>query len=551
MVKVWIDRVRLCKLAFTMAASRRPLAGHRGEHNKMAEWLLVAGLSLLIMATVGLVRQAAFRGDSALLFLIPLAGLRQVQENWQSYGMLALLRVLGTVCLLVGIGLIYVQHERLAPINAVPGQVLRGAKTPAATTFVRSPEAALLMVRGDGKPLAGLIHGRTLQNPVRVTLINGVLSIHQGEAFLPDLSVSILLGWQPEDIQERRTLLITPAESGGPPVHVSWKPEGRSYPETRIFKEGYRLELALAPLGEQQFTGALQLVLPDTLRSYLVGDFTVQTNHLRYRNGEVDLFFDHPDTLGYVAREYLHTQFPAGAVASIRIENVNLRRASREGEVQARVQLQDGTLERRRLQLEENSVGWAVTPGSMETQVLAAGAGDALDGGAVGASSPDPSLAPAVTVRLHRFTDLASYLGQRVTVIERDGEASSGTLTRVNEQRLWLEMAMGSGRAEINLRAEKVRELVLADGTRLVLDTADHDPTATPAPERLAPEAGGAHYQDLIGDPVTVTLDTGERHRGTLVAVDEKRVTLAVTMGSGQVEYFHDLEHVASIEEAQ
>ena len=363
----------------------------------MAEWLLVAGLSLLIMTTVGLVRQAAFRGDSALLFLIPLAGLRQIQENWESYGVLALLRVLGTVCLLAGAGLIYVQHERLTPVSAEPGQVLRGAKTPAATTFVRSPEAALLMVQGDGKPLSGLIHGQTLRNPVRVTLINGVLSIHQGEAFLPDLSVSILLGWQPEDIQERRTLLITPAEAGGPPVHVSWKPEGNSYPETRIFNQGYRLELALAPLGDQQFTGALQLVLPDTLRSYLVGDFTVQTNHLRYRNGKVDLFFDHPDTLGYVAREYLHTQFPAGAVASIDIENVNLRRASREGEVQARVELRDGTVERRRLQLEENSVGWAVTPGSMETRVLAAGAGQAADGDVIGVPSPRAPSSPAVT----------------------------------------------------------------------------------------------------------------------------------------------------------
>ena len=70
MVKVWIDRVRLCKLTFTMAARRRPPAGYRGEHNKMAEWLLVAGLSLLIMATVGLVRQAAFRGDSLSLIHI-------------------------------------------------------------------------------------------------------------------------------------------------------------------------------------------------------------------------------------------------------------------------------------------------------------------------------------------------------------------------------------------------------------------------------------------------------------------------------------------------
>ncbi len=518
----------------------------------MAEWLLVAGLSLLIMATVGLVRQAAFRGDSTLLFFIPLAGLRQVQENWETYGLLALLRVLGTVCLLVGAGLLYVQHERRAPMDAVPGQVLRGAKTPAATTFVRSPEAALLMVRGDGKPLSGVIHGQPLMNPVRVTLINGVLSIHQGEAFLPDLSVSILLGWRPEDISERRTLLITPAEAGGPPVHVSWKPEGRSYPETRIFKEGYRLELALAPLGDQQFTGALQLVLPDTLKSYLVGDFTVQTNHLRYRNGKVDLFFDHPDTLGYVAREYLHTQFPAGAVASIRIENVNLRRAAREGEVQALVRLADGTVERRHLQLEENSVGWAVTPGSMETRVLEAGAGEPAEDGAMPAAGAPR--APSVTLRLHRFTDLASYLGQRVTVTEQDGQRSEGTLTRVNDQRLWLEMAMGSGRAEINLPAARVRELALADGTRLVLENAAPEETARPATEEdpaTAPTAGETPYQALIGRPVTVILDTGERHRGTLLAVADRRLTLEVAMGAGKVEYFFDLDDVASVKEAR
>lgn len=170
----------------------------------------------------------------------------------------------------------------------------------------------------------------------------------------------------------------------------------------------------------------------------------------------------------------------------------------------------------------------------------------------LGASAPRASLSPAVTVRLHRFTDLASYLGQQVTVTERDGSASSGTLTRVNEQRLWLEMTMGSGRAEINLREDSVRELMLADGTRLVLDTAGGGETAAaPAPERAAPDEDGAPYQGLIGGPVTVTLESGERHRGTLVDVDKRRVTLAVAMGSGKVEYFYDLGDVASIEEAQ
>ena len=133
---------------------------------------------------------------------------------------------------------------------------------------------------------------------------------------------------------------------------------------------------------------------------------------------------------------------------------------------------------------------------------------------------------------------------------ERDGRASSGTLTRVNEQRLWLEMTMGSGRAEITLRQDSVRELMLADGTRLVLDAGGGSASA-PAPERPVQEEGATPYQGLIGGPVTVTLESGERHRGTLVDVDEQRVTLAVAMGSGKVEYFYDVGKVASIEEAQ
>ena len=175
--------------------------------------------------------------------MMPLAGWRQVQEHWDAYGALALLRVLGVVCLVSGLGLFYVQHQVLAP--ASQGQVLHGAKDATASAFVRSPEAALLMVQGDGQPLSGRLHGQGLDGP-RVTLINGVLSVQQGEGFLPDLSVSVLLGWEADDIEERRTLLIDPLESDGPPVHLSWTPDGRSYPETRIFHDGYRLELALA-----------------------------------------------------------------------------------------------------------------------------------------------------------------------------------------------------------------------------------------------------------------------------------------------------------------
>ncbi|QJX01573.1 hypothetical protein HML84_01840 [Alcanivorax sp. IO_7] len=67
------------------------------------------------------------------------------------------------VCLVSGLGLFYVQHQVLAP--ASPGQVLHGAKDATASAFVRSPEAALLMVQGDGQPLSGRLHGQGLDGP--------------------------------------------------------------------------------------------------------------------------------------------------------------------------------------------------------------------------------------------------------------------------------------------------------------------------------------------------------------------------------------------------
>ncbi|MBL7249640.1 hypothetical protein [Alloalcanivorax marinus] len=519
----------------------------------MAEWLVVAGGSMLIMATVGLVRQAVFRGHSALLFMMPLAGWRQVQEHWDAYGVLALLRVLGVVCLATGLGLFYVQHQVLVP--SVPGPVLSGAKGSAAPSFARSPEASLLMVRGEGRPLAGRLHGERLDGP-RVTLINGVLSVQQGEGFLPDLSVSVLLDWDADRIEERRTLLIDPADSGAPPVHLSWTPDGGSYPETRIFHDGYRLELALAPLGEGQFSGALQLVLPDRDRSYLVGDFTAHADHLRYRDGKVDLTFDHPDTLAYVARQQLLTQYPDGAVQRIVVENVNLRRAASEGQVQARVVLRDGTVERRRMTLEEGGVGWAVVPGSMESRVLSEAGEDRPASGSV-TEAPSPAREPER--RLPAFTALAGYTGQSVTVIASDGEATRGLLSRVGEDRLWLRLTLGAGEAEITLREERLRAVRLADGTRLSWPRAGED-APSPASPRAAsgpatpvndPATPDGDYAGLVGRRVTVTLADGDRRTGLLRAADDRRVTLAVPMGSGSMEYFFPLTEIDTIEEVQ
>lgn len=512
----------------------------------MAEWLVVAGISVVIMATVGLVRQAGFQGHGAVFFLLPLAGLRQVRENWEAYGRLALLRVLGWVCILAGLALI--QNGRLPGSYAVVGQTLSGAMSTSPTAFVGSQQAALLMVRGEGQPLSGRIHGQGLQQP-RVSLINGVLSISQGDGFLAELSVSIMLGWPEERIVERRTLLINPTDDSGPDIHLSWRPEGHSYPETRIFHNGYRLELVLAPLDHHQLTGTVQLLLPDRRQSYLVGNFTAYTNHLRFLNGKVDLGFDHPDTLSYVAEHYLQTQYAVGEIAALEIENVNLHRIEREGEVQARVTLRDGSVERQRMALQKSAVGWAVTSGSLRTE--------SLGGGAVAAPATPPAtsrIAPPtpLPVDLDHWSDLTGYVGQTVTVIEAGGQRTRGRLARVSDDLLWLEIRIGSGNADIQLEASRIATVILDDGSRLRLasDTASGAaPDTVSAPVEAEPTP--SPFQALVGRQVTVTLTNGGGRTGILRTVAEDHIALAVPMGSGSVEYLFDLSDIASLSAAR
>lgn len=511
----------------------------------MAEWLVVAGVSILILATLGLVKRAASRGHGVLLFLLPLAGLRQVRDNWEVYGRLALLRVLAVVCALAGLALIGAHQPPFSHAASATGQVLSGTIDTVPTTFVDSQQVALLMARGEGRALAGRVHGEQLQQP-RVSLLNGVLNISQGEGPLAGLSLSLMLGWHSDEIRERRTLLINPADTSGPDIHISWRPAGHSYPETRIFHDGYRLQLILAPLGRHQLSGSLQVVLPDSRQSYLVGDFTAYINHLRFLDGQVDLTFDHPDTLGYVTEQYLHTQYAAGRITSVEVENIDLRRAGGEGTAQARVTLKDGSVERQRLALEKSIVGWAVTPGSLHTEQLLAGAQPADD---PRAQVPTTAAArpPAAERRLERLADLTAYLNQSLTVVEIGGRRTRGRLTGVNNRRLQLEINLGAGRADIELAATRLAAVELADGNRLLLGE-PRKPVAAIA--SAAPAEPARPFQALVGRRVELVLNDGARRAGVLRRVADDHIALAVPIGAGSVEYLFDLPDIASLSEA-
>ena len=540
----------------------------------MAELLIIIGVSGLIICTLGLMHEAGSRGHSALFFLVPLASLGQVQQHWEEYRWWALGRVASLLTAAVGIALFLATGQNpleLAPrenLAGQAGQVLRGDNMASSTAFVTSEEAALLVVEGQGKALSGRLHGKKFRYD-RVALIDGVLTASQGEGFLPELEVRILLGWDPKKITERRTMLVNPSDEGAPVVHLSWKPDGQDYPETRIFSGGYRMELALAPLDTDQLSGSMVLVMPDSFKSFLVGDFTAYSNHLRYRNGIVDLHFDHDDTLAYVAEDYLATQFPEGVLESVQAEHVQLRRAEASGQVMSRVVLTNGAVEQRHVRLEKSEVGWAVVPGSMETRVIT----EPREGTATLRSpvfeKATPEEAQTLPPLEKTFPELVAYVDRNVLLETQSGRQLDGVLRRVSGDRLWLVMNVGSGNVERSVSAEELKSLTLSTGQRIdLLSEGEADNEAgvvyeSESPVTQSEQPGRAEepveefsarlkeLRALVGKSVTITASDVVTRTGILQAVSDDHLTLSVAVGAGNIEYFYDMNSIQKVEAAR
>ena len=542
----------------------------------MAELLIIIGVSAIIVTTLGLMNEASHRGHSPVFFLVPLVSLGQVQGNWEGYRWWALGRVAGVLLTAVGIAILSADTNdasiSVSPLAHQTGQVQRGEKMATTTSFVSSEEAALLVVKRQGKPLSGRLHGDSFRYD-RVALIDGVLTISQGEDFLPALEVRILVGWKPEDITERRNVLVNPSDEEVPVVHLSWKEPGKDFPETRIFEGGYRMELALAPLDTGQLSGSLSLVMPDSFKSYLSGEFTAYTNHLRYLGGKVDLHFDHEDTLAYVAREYLTTQFPEGALKSVKTRHVILRRGESTGEVTSRVLLTNGAVEERVVRLEKSDVGWSVEPGSMHAEVITPAKEGAMALVSPVAEAPKVSQEETLPPMVKTFPELVAFVDQAVVLETDSGRKLDGVLRRISAKRLWIEINVGSGVVERSVSDQELVSLTLVNGQKVLLEQASDGPDTAASPEMaqaavvsedtqmenpsaqsLTPsspdmtESEAARYRQLIGKNVSILAEDVPVRTGILHSVNDDHLTLSVPMGAGNIEFFYDLNTIRSIE---
>ena len=547
----------------------------------MAGTLLVLGVTLFLLGTVLLSRDAVSRGRSSLIMLLPFVGASHVRAHWRELWWQVLIRIVGVCFVIAGIAVSVAQDplvmkdpQRLA--GKKTATVVEGSQIAEMNSFANSEEIILRAIRLDKNPdLSGSINGRPFIYD-RVQVAEGILTIQQGEGFLADLEVRIMLDVKPDEIHRRQEWYIQPGDENPPEIHLSELPQGETLPVTRIIRSGYRLDLQMARLDRNQLTGFMQLILPDAQRSYLSGEFTAFTNNLRYQGDNVDLSYDHTDTLEYVATEYLDTQFPEKMLKSVSFRDSTLRSSSGTGTTIARVTLSNGRIEDRLLRFERTDVGWAVSHGSREVTVVREAAEGLRVKTVVPGQEPTQQAEPETVVPAEplelAFEELGTLSGQVLVIKRADGKQEQASVIDVKRGALRLEKMVGNGVVQFSLAPEEIGSMSLANGRaiRLLDQAGDSDeagesvetapePAAEPAAaeqEEIAPQPSGAVLSEAIlalqpfaGKQVEITGVDGKVRAGQVSAVTETRLQLTVRVGSGQLQYYYDPEEIADIRE--
>jgi hypothetical protein len=203
--------------------------------------------------------------------------------------------------------------------------------------------------------LQGVLNGQAF-NPQQAELINGVLSLREGQDFFARREVAIRFA---QPVQGAVRLDVLPQDSGKlPEVEISWLLPDQELPEARRLQRGYTLHLDLQPIPPNKLAGKFHLVLPARFSTTLSGDIELFTNHLRYRNGGVDTHFDSSDTLAHVIGDYLQRRFSTQSVQLADLPPVRFPTTRLPLNVEARI---DGRTQQLALVLDKSDLsGWRV-----------------------------------------------------------------------------------------------------------------------------------------------------------------------------------------------
>lgn len=522
----------------------------------MTAFLWIFGLVVVGLTTRWLLEHSAKRGVAGWRLIIPFMASAYIREYWEDVRWVALARIAGATFVLMGVGVALAKHPVLLSqpwlLWQVNEQSASGNTQVDVERYLMAQKQVIQATKlKRDRTLSGQINGRPFYY-TRASLVNNMLDVRQGSEFFPELEVRVMLDIDPRGIESRQEFYIKPSDKNPPEVFVTWRNDDGGI-QTRIVKREYSLQLALAPRAKGRLSATMQLILPGEPLSYLSGDFVLETNHLRYKGDDVDITFDHTDTLEYVALQYLNGLYSRKAVQQVEIQSSQMNLHQKSGTAIATVLLSDNQLEEHRLELERMDFGWQVKPGSNKVTVLRQG-GEALKASA----APEP-----IYITLE---DLPLYYGERVVLTRVDGGKEEAIMRGLGRRGLLVEEKISAGSVEFHIDPDSITQITLRNGqpllwkkdqeqeTGLALQENDQPAAAKPkvAEKPEEPEldelSDFAQFADLKGHQVKVVAKDGKERVGRLDGLATNQLTLTVSMGAGAVQFFYKPEDVESVE---
>lgn len=413
----------------------------------MVALLILGGLLLIITGLVWLVIRAF---GTSLLWgfgsLLPPVTLAYVLCHWRSARKAVALGAMGFIPLVVGLTMLAAQDP--ARLQAILSLSWLKDEQRSAELDIR------LLGELNGQPFA----------PVQAELVDGILSLREGQDFYARRELSIRVGRQPEGAL---LLDVLPQDPGPQPeVEISWLQPDQELPEARRIPRGYTLHLDLQPVAPNRLAGDFHLVLPPKFDTTLSGHLEVFTDRLRYRDGQVDTRFDSRDTLAYVIRDYLQRRFATRAVELAPLPAVSLPARQLDLVAEARI---DGQPQRLPVQLSKSDLrGWRVQQDNYPALAVpsaapaeaSASAGPAPDG--VGAQPADRRLRFSLQ-RLLNTPGQYQELGMRVYTVR--GSTAEGRFAGLDHDgRILIRRNLGgAGAASYSFDVEEVSHVELLE----------------------------------------------------------------------------------------
>ena len=128
-----------------------------------------------------------------------------------------------------------------------------------------------------GDPAAGKVHGKEFKvEEATLDPRMGTLKLQQGEGLIGDMQFTIFLFDDDEKMDGKTITVKSNQDSTTAHIHMRYKAEDKSHPETEIHMEKYTMSLKFGTAKDGKIPGKINLRLPDKAGSFVAGSFEAE-----------------------------------------------------------------------------------------------------------------------------------------------------------------------------------------------------------------------------------------------------------------------------------